>query len=108
MIDNFILFLKDNAKISSLWLFFVGGLIVILILKALLKSTKIKPTVFDNIISYVTILFLILAVSNVIINQNYGRLSNVLFFLIAIILQKVMPKFMKWYDSKIDKLGDKI
>jgi hypothetical protein len=108
MKENFISFLEDNTKISDLWLYFVAGLIVILILKSLLKSIKIKPKIFDNIILFVYIIFLILVISNIIITENYGRLWNVLFVFIIIILLKVVPKFMKWYDGKIDKFSEKI
>ena len=108
MKENFISFLKDDANISSLWLYFIAGLIVILILKSLLKSTKIKPKVFDNIILFASIIFLILVLSNVMITENYSRLWNIVIIFVVIILQKVMPKFVKWYDGKIDRFGEKI
>jgi hypothetical protein len=107
MIDNFILFTKEDSNISSLWLYFVGALIVILTLKSLLKSTKIKPKVFDYIILFAAILFLILTFSNVIITQNYKRLWNILFVFVVIILQRLLPKFVKWYDGKIDAFCNK-
>lgn len=107
MIDDFILFTKEDSNISSLCLYFVVVLLVILTLKSLLKSTKIKPKVFDYIILFASILFLILTFSNVIITQNYNRLWNILFIFGIIILQKVLPKFAKWYDGKIDAFCNK-
>jgi uncharacterized membrane protein SirB2 len=107
MKENIISFLKDDTNISSFWVYFVAGSIVILILKSLLKSTKIKPKVFDTLILLASIVFLILAVCNVVITENYHRLWNMIFALVVIIVLNVFPKFLKWYDNKIDKLVKK-
>lgn len=108
MVENFISFLKDDSTISILCLYFIAGIIVILILKSLLKSTKIKPKVFDSIIFFASILFLIFVVSNATITENYNRLWNIILVFIGIILQQVLPILVKWYDGKIDKLSEKL
>lgn len=45
--------------------------------------------------------------ANVIITKNYYRMWGVLFVAGTIILQKYVPKFVKWYDRKVDKLIEK-
>ena len=46
--------------------------------------------------------------ANVIITKNNYRLWGVLFVAAGtIILQKYVPKFVKWYDRKVDKLIEK-
>lgn len=60
--------------------------------KTFIKTTKIKPKVFENIFIYWSSIFLIVTVGFFILTENYGRLWNVVFVLIIIILQKVMPK----------------
>ena len=107
MIDNFISFLKDGKTISNLWIYFIVFVVFILVLKSLLKSTNIKPKVFDNIALLVCIIFLGLIVGNVIITKDYDRLWNVFFVFAISILQKLIPKFEKWYDNKVDDIIDR-
>lgn len=45
--------------------------------------------------------------ANVIITKNYYRLGGVLFVAGTIILQKYVPKCVKWNDRKVDKLIEK-
>lgn len=107
MTDDFISFLKDDATTLNLSLYFIVGLIILLILKPLLKS-KINPFFFDRLISVITIITLILVVGNIIITKSYNRLWNVVFVVAVIFSQKIVPKIVKWYDNKVDKLSERM
>lgn len=107
MIKEFIAVLKDFLKIPNLWVYFGIAIIVILILKSLLKSTKMDPKIFDRTIIGVLVVFLFLTISNSLITEDYNQLWNFLFAFIVVILQKIIPKFIKWYDDKVDRFCEK-
>ena len=108
MIENIISLLKDDTKISNLSLYLIAILLVILILKPLFKSTKVKPVIFDILFWSITILMLISVIGNVMITENYNRLWNMIFVVAIVFFQRIAPKLVKWYDDKVDKLSDKI
>jgi hypothetical protein len=108
MIDIVISLLKDENKISNLLIYFVSVIVFIFILKSILKSTKVNPKVFDNIALTICLVYSVLVLGNVLLTENYMRLSYILVAVSAAILQKLLPKFIKWYDRKIDKLSEKM
>jgi len=107
MLDEFITFLKDEDKIPNMSVYVMLGVILLLIFKSVLKSTKIKPQLFENIILGIFILFLILMVSHVILTKKFDHLLTLVIVLAVMILPKIMPKIVKWYDNKIDELVNK-
>lgn len=108
MIDNCISVLKDDAKITNLCFCLFIALFILLFLKAVLKSAKINPVFFNGLILVLLILMFALGLGNVLMTENYSRLWNLVFVAIVIILQNAIPKFVKWYDNKVDKLSGKI
>ena len=107
MIDSILSLMKDDNRMSNYSLYFLGLIITLLILKSLLKSKKINPKIFDNIALIISVPFCILFFGNVYFNEKYIRLSYVLVAILGAILQKKIPKFIKWYDDKVDKMMEK-
>lgn len=101
-------FLSDEAISDLLWLYFVAVAIVLVFLKSFVQSTILKPIFFDHLIKVVFIVFLMVTVSHVLLTEKYHCLWNMVFALGVLVLEKVIPKFVKWYDSKIDTLVAKL
>jgi hypothetical protein len=108
MIESVISLMKDENKISNLLIYFVSVIVFIFILKSILKSTKVNPKIFDNIALTICLVYCVLVLGNVFLTENYMRLLYILVAVSAVVLQKLLPKFIKWYDKKIDKLSEKM
>jgi len=108
MIDYLFTILKNDAKVSLLMVSMTVALLVILVIKAVFKTTKVKLIIFDTLFWLLIILLLISLFGNVLITKNYESLWNVAFVIVIAVLQKVLPKLVKWYDDKVDKLSERI
>lgn len=108
MKDRFISFLKNDVEVS-VWVWYGILLVVFLVvLKSVLRGTKINPKIFDYSITLTCLLLLLITVAGALLIQNYNRLWTMVFILAVAVLQKVIPKFTKWYDDKVDALSEKL
>lgn len=102
MFDKFKNFLKDNSNFENLGLHLIVVLLIIAVLKFYFKSSNLNSNYFDYLIKSVVILFCLFIIGNVILNEDYNRLVYLLFASLFFFLVNKFPKFLKWYDNKVD------
>ena len=100
--DNFIVFLKDEANFRSLWLYLLVVLILFAILKKVLKSKNILKF-FTYLVKIFAIFICLLIIGNIILNENYSKLIYLIIAFLSTILIINFAKFLKWYDDNVDK-----
>jgi hypothetical protein len=77
-------------------------------MKYLFISSKILLKIFSFLI-YLAISFLfILTIGNIITTHDYFKFLHLTIIFILIYFFKQIPQIVKWYDSKIDKVSEKI
>ena len=103
---EFIKILKNDDVINYSIIICFSILLILSIMQK--RWISIDISTYKRINYSILIIFLFFLFSNVILTKNYERLWRILYLVIFYLFQYLLPKFIKWYDSKVDRFTDKL
>lgn len=100
-------FLENEMLFSKIFLIFIGVIIFFLILRFIITRFNIQVRYLDTILFVISLLYLVFSISHVIVTKKYDGLWNIVFIMLVLFLLQILPKFVHWYDKKVDELSEK-
>ncbi len=107
MFDDLLVLLKNQELFEGfLYYFFLITLLILFLFRFLVKSKE--GTRFFNISAYlILIIYVSLVLGSAFISNDYSRIWRLGGYFIFFYGISTIPKFLKWYDEKIDKWNQK-
>lgn len=104
MVEKLIEIFKNEELIKTFSQYFFVIFIVLLVLNFFIKNQLFYKIIRVVLFIALTI-FIVLKLGNALTTDNYNGLLNFGFILLFFYLLNFVPKFLKWYDKKVDKLS---